>query len=408
MRLLSGNVTRFMASVPQYMYATQGDDVLVNLYIQSTADIKTAGNSVKLRQTTDFPWNGAVSMDVDPEKEGEFALRLRIPGWAQDAPVPTDLYSYVEKPSAKYELKVNGEKVNAMTGDGYATVKRVWKKGDKVELTLPMDVKRVKANDNVDDDKGKLAIQRGPLMYCFEGQDQKDSLVLDKYIPTDVKFAEKFEPQLLNGVMTLSVTGKKLLADNKLEDVTLTAIPYCTWNNRGADQMAVWMPTQATYAVAKPEPSLASGAQMYSEPTELTSDAPAATSNLNWAWGYNDQWEPKSSADTSKPYHYWWLRQGTTENVCYRFNEPKEVSSVDVYWLAFNHYDGDYETPESWQLYYRTPDNRWAPVKTADTYGVEKDKYNHVSFEPVTTTDLKVSAKLRDGKSGGVIEWKVN
>lgn len=304
-----GNVTRFMASVPQYMYATQGDDVLVNLYIQSTADIKTAGNSVKLRQTTDFPWNGAVSMDVDPEKEGEFALRLRIPGWAQDAPVPTDLYSYVEKPSAKYELKVNGEKVNAMTGDGYATVKRVWKKGDKVELTLPMDVKRVKANDNVDDDKGKLAIQRGPLMYCFEGQDQKDSLVLDKYIPTDVKFAEKFEPQLLNGVMTLSVTGKKLLADNKLEDVTLTAIPYCTWNNRGADQMAVWMPTQATYAVAKPEPSLASGAQMYSEPTELTSDAPAATSNLNWAWGYNDQWEPKSSADTSKPYHYWWLRQ---------------------------------------------------------------------------------------------------
>ena len=403
-----GNVTRFMASVPQYMYATQGDDVLVNLYIQSTADIKTAGNSVKLRQTTDFPWNGAVSMDVDPEKEGEFALRLRIPGWAQDAPVPTDLYSYVEKPSAKYELKVNGEKVNAMTGDGYATVKRVWKKGDKVELTLPMDVKRVKANDNVDDDKGKLAIQRGPLMYCFEGQDQKDSLVLDKYIPTDVKFAEKFEPQLLNGVMTLSVTGKKLLADNKLEDVTLTAIPYCTWNNRGADQMAVWMPTQATYAVAKPEPSLASGAQMYSEPTELTSDAPAATSNLNWALGYNDQWEPKSSADTSKPYHYWWLRQGTTENVCYRFNEPKEVSSVDVYWLAFNHYDGDYETPESWQLYYRTPDNRWAPVKTADTYGVEKDKYNHVSFEPVTTTDLKVSAKLRDGKSGGVIEWKVN
>ncbi len=350
-----GNVTRFMASVPQYMYATQGDDVLVNLYIQSTADIKTDGNSVKLRQTTDFPWNGAVSMDVDPDTEGEFALRLRIP-----------------------------------------------------ELTLPMDVKRVKANDNVDDDKGKLAIQRGPLMYCFEGQDQKDSLVLDKYIPTDVKFAEKFEPQLLNGVMTLSVTGKKLLADNKLEDVTLTAIPYCTWNNRGADQMAVWMPTQATYAVAKPEPSLASGAQMYSEPTELTSDAPAATSNLNWAWGYNDQWEPKSSADTSKPYHYWWLRQGTTENVCYRFNEPKEVSSVDVYWLAFNHYDGDYETPESWQLYYRTPDNRWAPVKTADTYGVEKDKYNHVSFEPVTTTDLKVSAKLRDGKSGGVIEWKVN
>ena len=403
-----GNVTRFMASVPQYMYATQGDDVLVNLYIQSTADIETENNKVKVRQTTDFPWQGTVALAVDPEKEGEFALRLRIPGWAQDAPVPTDLYSYVEKPSSKYELKVNGKKVSAMTGDGYATVKRVWKAGDKVELTLPMDIKRVKANDNVEDDKGKLAIQRGPLMYCFEGQDQADSLVLDKYIPVDVKFTEKYEPDMLNGVMTLNVTGKKMLADNKLEDVQMKAIPYCTWNNRGTDQMAVWMPSNETAAVVKPSPSLASEAQMYSEPTQLTSDAPAATSNLNWAWGYNDQWEPKSSADTSKPYHYWWLRQGTTENVCYRFNEPKEVSSVDVYWLAFDHYDGDYETPESWQLYYRTADNRWAPVKATGEYGVEADKYNHVAFEPVTTTDLKVSAKLRDGKSGGVIEWKVN
>lgn len=403
-----GNVTRFMASIPQYMYATQGDDVLVNLYIQSSADINTENNNVNLRQTTEFPWQGKVAIDVNPEKEGEFALRLRIPGWAQDAPVPTDLYSYVEKPSANYELKVNGKKVTAMTGDGYATVKRNWKAGDKVELTLPMDVKRVKANDSVEDDKGKLAIQRGPVMYCFEGQDQPDSLIFDKFIPTDVRFTENFRPELLSGVMTLNVTGKKLLNDNQLEDVNLTAIPYCTWNNRGADQMAVWMPCQSSTAVVTPEPTIASKAQMYSEPTELTSDVPAATSNLNWGWGYNDQWEPKSSADTSKPYHYWWLRNGTTENVCYRFNEPTEVSSVDLYWLAFEHYDGDYETPESWQLFYRTADNRWAPVKTKDEFGVEKDKYNHVSFEPVTTTDLKVSAKLREGKSGGVIEWKVN
>ncbi len=157
-----GNVTRFMASVPQYMYATQGDDVLVNLYIQSSADIDTDNNNIKLRQTTEYPWNGNVTMTVDPEKEGEFALRLRIPGWSQDAPVPTDLYSFTTSPSAGYEVKVNGKKADVMTGNGYATVKRQWKKGDKVELTLPMDVKRVRANDNVADDKGKLAIQRGP------------------------------------------------------------------------------------------------------------------------------------------------------------------------------------------------------------------------------------------------------
>ena len=127
------NVTRFMASVPQYMYATQGDDVLVNLYIQSSADIDTDNNNIKLRQTTEYPRNGNVTMTVDPEKEGEFALRLRIPGWSQDAPVPTDLYSFTTSPSAGYEVKVNGKKADVMTGNGYATVKRQWKKGDKVE-----------------------------------------------------------------------------------------------------------------------------------------------------------------------------------------------------------------------------------------------------------------------------------
>lgn len=402
-----GNVTRFMASVPMYMYATQEDDVLVNLYIQSSADIETDNNKVKIRQTTRYPWNGDVSLAIDPEKEGEFALRLRIPGWSQESPVPTDLYSFTAPSSAKYVVKVNGKKADVMTGDGYATVKRIWKPGDIVELTLPMEVKRVKANDNVEDDRGKLAIQRGPVMYCLEGQDQNDSTVFDKFIPDGVEFTENFEPELLNGVVTLSGKGKKVTADGVV-DADFKAIPYCTWNNRGADHMAVWIPASEEYAVAKPAPTIASEAEMFSEPTSLTSDVPAATSNLQYAWGYNDQWEPKSSADTSKPYHYWWLRQGTVENVCYAFKEPTTVSSVDIYWLEFDHYDGNYRTPEKWQLYYKTEANRWAPVKTQDAFGVEKDKYNHVSFEPVTTTALKVSAKLRDGESGGVIEWKVN
>lgn len=402
-----GNVTRFMASVPQYMYATQGDDVLVNLYIAGDADIVTDNNNVRLTQTTSYPWQGDISIAVEPEKEEEFAIRLRIPGWAQDAPVPTDLYSFTNRPSAPYEVKVNGKKADVLSGDGYATLKRRWKKGDTVQLSLPMDVRRVKANDNVEDDRGRLALQRGPVVYCLEGKDQPDSLVFDKYLPDGVVFEEKFEPTLLNGVMTLTATGRKVLRDGGEEDVALKAIPYCTWCNRGADQMEIWIPDSREYAVAEPEPTIASEAMMYSEPTQINSDTPAATSNLNWAWGYNDRWEPKSSADTSKPYHYWWLRKGTTENICYRFEDPKEVSAVDVYWLAFDHYDGDYETPEEWELFYRTSDDRWAPVKAKGTYGVEKDRYNHLEFEPVTTTDLKISARLREGKSGGVIEWKV-
>ena len=403
-----GNVTRFIASVPQYMYATQGDDIYVNLYIQGDANIETANNKVALKQTTNYPWEGNVKIEVNPEKDGEMALRLRIPGWSQQSPVPTDLYSFTEE-SAPYTVKVNGKEVKPMGGNGYATIKREWKKGDVVELELPMKIRQIRANEKVVDDQGKLAIQRGPIVYCLEGKDQPDSMVFNKFIPQGAMMECRYEPNMLNGIMRIQGTAKQVNPDGTVTDVDFNAIPYSTWCNRGNDQMAVWIPADAEHARAVPAPTIASQAMMYQEPTAINSDAPAATSNLQWAWGYNDQWEPTSSADTSKPYHYWWLRRGTQENVCYKFKEPTKVESVDVYWLDFDHYDGNYRTPENWKLYYKNASTgKWTEVKAAGEYGVEKDKYNHLSFEPVTTTDLKIVAKLRDGESGGVIEWKVN
>lgn len=403
-----GNVTRFMASIPQYMYATQADDVFVNLFANSSADIETEGNKVNISQSTEYPWNGKVIFTVNPEQEKEWALRLRIPGWAGEKPVPTDLYSYTAKATSPYTITVNGSKADVMTGNGYATLKRTWKAGDRVELTLPMEVRRIAAHDNVADDRGKLAIERGPVMYCLEGVDQADSTVFNKVLPRDTKFNELYEPELLGGVMTLTATASEVQPDGTTSDVTVKAIPYATWNNRGPAEMAVWIPETPNRARAIPEPTIASEAEMYSEPTELNADAPAATSNLQWAWGYNDRWEPVSSADTSKPYHYWWLRHGTNENLCYRFKEPTEVSSVDVYWLDFDHYDGNYRVPEKWNLYYKDEYGRWALVAPKGEFGTAKDQYNHVDFDPVTTTALKLTAKLQDGESGGVIEWKVN
>lgn len=403
-----GNVTRFMASIPQYMYATQADDVFVNLFANSSADIETEGNKVNISQSTEYPWNGKVIFTVNPEQEKEWALRLRIPGWAGEKPVPTDLYSYTAKATSPYTITVNGSKADVMTGNGYATLKRTWKAGDRVELTLPMEVRRIAAHDNVADDRGKLAIERGPVMYCLEGVDQADSTVFNKVLPRDTKFDELYEPELLGGVMTLTATASEVQPDGTTSDVTVKAIPYATWNNRGPAEMAVWIPETPDRARAIPESTIASEAEMYSEPTELNADAPAATSNLQWAWGYNDRWEPVSSADTSKPYHYWWLRHGTNENLCYRFKEPTEVSSVDVYWLDFDHYDGNYRVPEKWNLYYKDEAGRWALVAPKGEFGTAKDQYNHVDFDPVTTTALKLTAKLQDGESGGVIEWKVN
>ena len=401
-----GNITRFMASVPNYMYATQGDDIYVNLYIQSRAHLQTMTNEVELEQTTAYPWEGKVSVRVNPAHEGRFALRLRIPGWAQNAPVPSDLYSFTDR-HGKYTLTVNGKKADASLTDGYATVVRNWQADDVVELTLPMDIRRVRANEAVEDDRGKLAISRGPIVYCLEGKDQADSTVFNKFIPDGTPMEATFDADLLNGVMVLTGTAHEVEKDGSVKEVPFKAIPYSTWNNRGADQMAVWIPEAAEFARPTPEPTIASRARTLMLQAPIQKDAPESAAVETWAWGVNDQWEPKRSSDTSKPYHYWWLKNGSLETLAYDFDRSYTVSGVDVYWLDFDHYDGNFRVPESWKLYYKT-DKGWKEVEALNEYTVKKDCYNHLDFKPVETTGLKIAAQLQKGNSGGVIEWKVN
>lgn len=400
-----GNITRFMASVPLYMYATQANDIYVNLYIQSKARLTTEANQVTLEQTTAYPWEGKVTLTVTPETEQEFALRLRIPGWAQDSPVPTDLYAFTGKAGA-YSVSVNGKKVHARLYDGYATIHRRWKAGDVVEVDLPMDVRRVKANDKVEDDRGKLAIERGPIVFCLEGKDQPDGHVFNKFIPDGTPMTASYDADLLNGVVVLTGTAKEVEKDGTVKDVAFKAIPYSTWNNRGADQMAVWIPASAGYARPTPEPTIASKARTLMIQAPIQKDAPESASVEAWAWGVNDQWEPKRSSDTSKPYHYWWLKNGTLETLAYEFDQPYTVSHVDVYWLDFDHYDGNFRVPESWKLYYKDGKS-WKEVEALSPYTVDKDRYNGLDFKPVRTTGLKLAAQLQKGASGGVIEWKV-
>lgn len=401
-----GNVTRFMASVSNYVYATQGNDIYVNLYIQGKSEMKTADNQVQLVQTTGYPWDGKVSIQVKPEKESEFAVRLRIPGWLQSTPVASDLYAYTT-PAGKYTLKVNGSTVKPAEGDGYATIVRTWKPDDVIELELPMEVRRVKANDQVEDDRGMLAMERGPIVYCLEGIDQPDSVVFNKFIPADAKIDVTFDANLLKGVMVLSGTAKEVEKDGSIKDVPFKAVPYSTWNNRGAGQMEVWVADSKDRAVPTPEPTIASKAKTFNIQAPIQKDAPESASVETPAWGVNDQWEPKRSSDISKPYFYWWLKTGSLETLAYEFDQPYTVSNVQVYWLDFDHYDGNYRVPASWKLYYKDG-NSWKEVEALNEYGVKKDCYNSLDFKPVKTTGLKIAAQLQEGESGGIIEWKVN
>lgn len=235
------NMCRFLASVPGYIYAQGNNSLYVNLFAQSSSTIQLNKKMpVKISQETTYPWDGQVKISVSPEKASQFALCLRIPGWAQNQPVPGDLYSYISPEKDSVSITVNGEAVQYKTEKGYAFIDREWNPGDVVNYSLPMNIHRVEANLKVVDDAGKVAIERGPIVFCLEGADNGAELF--KFaLPDTAKLSAIFAPEKLNGVVTIS--GEAMVdGDKKAQTQTFTAIPYFVWNNRGINEMKVWIP----------------------------------------------------------------------------------------------------------------------------------------------------------------------
>jgi DUF1680 family protein len=230
------NFARFLPSFPGYVYAYTDDTLYVNLFVESKGTVKLGKNSVIMTQQTDYPWDGNVKITVEPEKEAEFAVNIRIPGWARNEPVPSDLYSFLDPSEEKIMLKVNSEALEHEIDKGFARIKRRWRKGDVVELNLPMPVQRIISNEKVKDDLGKVALQRGPLVYCIEEADNKGG-VLNRYLPNDLEFEVEFKPELLGGINILK-------SDSKAKFPALVAIPYYAWSHRGIGEMTVWIPRE--------------------------------------------------------------------------------------------------------------------------------------------------------------------
>jgi hypothetical protein len=259
-----------------------------------------------------------------------------------------------------------------------------------------MPVRRIAAHQMVKNDAGKLAFQRGPLVYCFEDKDNQHAWMFDLFIPQNSSVKPAWDENLLNGVVTLSMEGKKISGKGdsvRAESISLKAIPYYAWNNRGLANMLVWMPENISSVTVKPEPSPA--------------DSAAAVSSTEWAPGLNDGFDPKNSGDIDKSYFYWWLRKGSEEWVEYQFKEPVVISESSVYWLNLDHYDGNYRVPERWELMYRDKNRNWHPVETSDQYSLNTDCYNTVHFSPVFVSVIRIRAKLQKDYSSGILEWKV-
>ena len=241
------NLARLIPSIPGYMYAVNEDNLYINLFINSSADLSVRNKPVQVVQTNNYPWDGGLTFTINPKAAAAFNLLVRIPGWAQNKAVPSTLYQFQNESAEKPVIKVNGAAVDYTITNGYATIKRTWKKNDKVEVNLPMEVRRVVANENLKEDIGKIALQRGPLMYCAEWPDNngKTSNII---IPASANFTTEFKPALLNGVTVLKTEVPAVII-NGAENIStvkqsFTAIPYYSWANRGKGEMMVWFPTQ--------------------------------------------------------------------------------------------------------------------------------------------------------------------
>lgn len=230
------NVVRLLPSLSGYIYAVRDNDLYVNLYIANSGTVNVGDTPVELSQTTQYPWDGTVTMSVSVPQATEFALKVRIPGWAQNEPLPSTLYHYTDADVPAVTLTVDGEAVPVDVENGYATIQRTWQGTAEVVLSLPMPVRRVAADPNVDDLKGKIALERGPVVYAFEAVDNGDD-VLDMAISDSAQFDVAHEADLLGGVTVIRGTSP----DAAGKPFDFMAIPYHAWCNRGATKMTVWV-----------------------------------------------------------------------------------------------------------------------------------------------------------------------
>jgi len=392
------NIVRFIPQIPGYQYAVGDGAIYVNLFIAGTGRIKLGDNTIQIVQKTRYPWDGQISLSVEAEKPAEFDVLVRIPGWATGSPVPSDLYRYLDKTDQAVSLTVNGQAVSTKTNKGLARIHRTWKAGDVIELQLPMPVRRVAAHDAVKADEGRVALERGPIVYCAEAADNGGH-VLNLVLPDNARLSTEHRSDLLGGVTV--IRGQALGAERGEDKsvhaapVEFTAIPYYAWSHRGIGEMAVWLAHTIDKARVPPPPTIASTSKAGASHVH----APDAVDALY------DQVEPKNSNDHSIPRFTWWDHTGTTEWVQYEFAKPHKISTVEVYWFDDTG-RGQCRVPQSWKLLYKDGES-WKPVDGATEYGTKADTYNRVRFKPIQTSGVRIEVHLKPKFSGGILEWRV-
>lgn len=386
---------KLISGLPGYTYAQEPAAIYVNQFIGSHATLMVNNIRVNLEQTTGYPWDRQIRLSVEPMQATDFAIYIRLPGWCNQQP----------------RLTLNGRAIEHLNvSRGYARLQRRWRHGDVIELSLPMVVQRVRADPNVKADIGRVALQRGPLIYCLEAVDNGGH-VRNLIIPPKGQLQVLWNPDLLGGVNLIE--GPALALEQRLEqpndplypasskgvaikNVEFTAIPYYAQGNRKPGEMEVWVADEQN----KAQPLL---------PPTLTSQA---TPSASYCWHddsvsvINEGIVPAKSSDTSEPRLSWWNHRGTTEWAELDFPQATKVSNMRVFWFADRPANGGCDGLENWALLYKDG-AAWKPVEQPSDYGVAADQFNNVTFTPLKTTGLRVQVQLKPDWSGGICEGEV-
>ena len=389
------NMARLIPQVPGMIYSHTADDIFCGFYASSSTEVPLESGRVKLTQQTDYPFDGAIHIEVSPAVEdAEFTLWLRIPTWCNDRFVPGELYRYADHSSARIMASVNGKKVSTKTVDGYLPIKRQWKAGDKVTLELPMPVRYSVAHELVKADSNRVCITRGPLVYCAEQADNQysaSSYIIDQI--GNQGQVESFGEGILKGISTISLPAKACQEESEVP-ATLKLIPYYAWNNRGDNAtMNVWFARDLATAIEVGVRTVGNVADVTATHTNGTDDVYAVA----------DGKLPKNSADMTIPRWTSWSQKGKFQQVDIKLKKVQDIGSISVYW-----YDdqGGVQLPVSWNIEYYA-EGAWHPFKlyVTDIYGVQADQFNVVHpSESFATDAIRLNITPRSDATVGILE----
>lgn len=395
------NMARLVPQVSGLMYAHTDNEIYCAFYTGSSTNFELKSGKVALTQETEYPFDENIQITVNPEKKNQkFILKMRIPTWTGSQFVPGKLYNYIDDNSQAWEVYVNGKKQsNLFVEKGFVSIDRKWKKGDKVELKLPMPVRYSHAIEEVKADNGRVAITRGPLVYCAEGIDNEGGA--DRYYVEDVyknPTIEKETAGLLKGIDFIKgIPAKYIDKKGVSHSSKLTLTPYYAWNNRGVHSMNIWF--------AETEEKAKEGLSFM--PLLLSEVKASHTNGGEDVLSIVNGKYPRNSSDNAIERWTSWSQKGKQQTIDFTFEKPTDLKSFSVYW-----YDdkGGVQIPESWSLEYKDDNGDWKqfPLYTTDSYSLLKDQFNlvHSDGDSFIIKELRLNMTPKKENAVGILQVK--